>query len=244
MKREYHKWWSPHVGREMELLVYGHGGPRLLVFPTRKHRFHEYESMGMVEVLRPRLEQGTLQLFCVDSLDAESFYARHLPPPQRLVRHHAYEKYLVREVVPFIRSDAPAAELTTHGCSLGAFHAVNLALHFPHLFRRVIAFSGRYDLTWAIEHFDDLFSGYRDDDVTENTPLQYLGTVSCERIRTHWRRLNIQLALGDSDPFRPNNEAFGRALAEQGIPHTIHYWEGRAHDPASWRTMAARLLAG
>ncbi len=243
MKREYHKWWSPHLGREMELLVFGHGGSRMMVFPTRKHRFHEYENMGMVDVLRHRIEQGGLQLYCVDSLDAESFYAHHLPPSQRLLRHHSYEKYLVREVVPFIRKDAPAAELTTHGCSLGAFHAVNLALRFPHLFRNVVAFSGRYDLTLAIEHFDDLLSGFRDDDVIENTPVLYLGTVTSERIQTHWRRMDIQLALGDADPFRENTEAFARALAKQGVPYKIHLWHGRAHDPTSWRTMAAHLLA-
>jgi esterase/lipase superfamily enzyme len=242
VKREYHKWWSPHLGRDMELLVFGHGGSRLLVFPTRKHHFHEYENMGMVEVLRHRIEQGGLQLYCVDSMDAESFYARHLPPPERLRRHDAYEKYLVREVVPFIRKDAPAAELTTHGCSLGAFHAVNLALRFPHLFRHVIAFSGRYDLTRAVEHFDDLFSGLRNDEVIEHTPVLYLGSVTCDRIRTHWRRMHIQLALGDADPFRENTETFGRALAQQGVPCKIHYWHGRAHDPASWRTMATRLL--
>ena len=47
-----------------------------------------------------------------------------------------------------------------HGCSLGAYHAVNIAMRHPHLFRKLAAFSGRYDLTINIEGFPDLFEGY------------------------------------------------------------------------------------
>ena len=46
MKREYHKWYSPALGRDMELLVFGHGGARVLAFPTRCGRFYEYEERG------------------------------------------------------------------------------------------------------------------------------------------------------------------------------------------------------
>ena len=34
MNREYHKWYSPRLGRDMELLVFGHAGLPVLVFPT------------------------------------------------------------------------------------------------------------------------------------------------------------------------------------------------------------------
>ena len=58
----------------MELLVFGHAGAKVLVFPTRNGRFHEYEDMRMTAVLRQKIDNGELQLFCVDSVDAESFY--------------------------------------------------------------------------------------------------------------------------------------------------------------------------
>ena len=242
MKRVYHKWWSPHLGRDMELLVFGHGSTKMLIFPTRLHRFYEYENMGMVEVLRPRLERGELELFCVDSVDSESLYASHLAPPQRLARHLAFEAYVLNEVIPLMRGQSPSVELMAHGCSLGAFHAINLVLRYPHLFRRAIAFSGRYDLTLSVDHFRDLFDGYRDETVLENTPTRFVTSVTCERLRHHWSRLDIQLAVGDLDPFRPNTEEFDRALTEQRIPHRVSYWNGRAHEPAAWREMAARLL--
>ena len=74
MNREYHKWYSPTLNREMELLVFGHGGARMIVFPTSRARFFEYEDRSMVAALGDHIESGRLQLFCVDSVDAESFW--------------------------------------------------------------------------------------------------------------------------------------------------------------------------
>ena len=34
MNREYHRWHSPSLGRDMELIWYGHYGRPLLAFPT------------------------------------------------------------------------------------------------------------------------------------------------------------------------------------------------------------------
>jgi esterase/lipase superfamily enzyme len=44
MRREYRKWNSPALNREMELLIYGHSGSRVLVFPTSMGKFYEWES--------------------------------------------------------------------------------------------------------------------------------------------------------------------------------------------------------
>jgi esterase/lipase superfamily enzyme len=38
MHREHHRWFSPALGREMELLVFGHSGARVIVFPTSQGR--------------------------------------------------------------------------------------------------------------------------------------------------------------------------------------------------------------
>src|SRR5689334_13567245 len=32
MHREYHRWYSPVLGRDMEMLVFGHAGARMLAF--------------------------------------------------------------------------------------------------------------------------------------------------------------------------------------------------------------------
>lgn len=76
MNREYHRWYSHRLGRDMELLVFGHAGAKVLVFPTRDGRFYEYENLRLVESLRPKIEAGQLQLFCLDSIDWETFYPK------------------------------------------------------------------------------------------------------------------------------------------------------------------------
>jgi len=97
MKREYHKWFSPSLGRDMELLVFGHSGVPALVFPTSQGRFYEFEDRGMVNAVAGELEHGHLQLFCVDSIDSESWYNRAVPPRWRIARHMQYEQYLMHE---------------------------------------------------------------------------------------------------------------------------------------------------
>ena len=93
----------------MELLVFGTGGQRVMVFPSREQRFFEYEDRGMVHSLRARLEAGDLQLFCVDGVDSESLYCFAKPPEERLARQLQYEQYIVDEAIPFSAAMNPGA---------------------------------------------------------------------------------------------------------------------------------------
>ena len=74
MNREYHRWWSRDLQRDMELLVFGHAGTKVLVFPTSMGRYFEYEDNQMVAAVADRIEAGQLQIYCVDSVDGESWY--------------------------------------------------------------------------------------------------------------------------------------------------------------------------
>ena len=101
MNREYHKWHSSALGRDMEFLVYGHAGDPVLVFPTSMGRFYQYEDFGMVATFSQKIESGQYQVFCVDSVDEESLYCFDISPAQRIARHLEYERYVIEEVVPF-----------------------------------------------------------------------------------------------------------------------------------------------
>jgi esterase/lipase superfamily enzyme len=48
MHVEYHKWFSPCLGHDMEIKVYGHYGKPVLVFPAQSGRFYEFEDFGMI----------------------------------------------------------------------------------------------------------------------------------------------------------------------------------------------------
>ena len=85
MRREYVKWYSPSLGREMELFsAYGERGFPVVVFPTSGGRFYEYEDRGMVHAMAGKIERGELQVICVDSVDSESWYSKGASPARRL----------------------------------------------------------------------------------------------------------------------------------------------------------------
>ena len=165
----------------MELLVFGTGGARLLVFPSRKARFYEYEDHGMVHALRQRLEAGRLQLICVDGVDDESLYCFDKAPELRVERHLQYERYIVDEVLPFSARKNPRTPLTAHGCSLGAYHAVTVALRHPEHFARVLALSGRYDLTLHTAHYHSLFHGFYSAVLREIVPSHFVPALADPR---------------------------------------------------------------
>src|SRR5689334_9577491 len=123
MHRSFHVWYSPSLDRPMEMLVFGHAGEPVIAFPTSCGRFYEWEDFGMIEAMRDRLEGGDVQIFCLDSVDAESWYNRGVHSEVRLARDDQYDRYLVHEVVPFVRSlnERPIA---VAGASFGGYHAV------------------------------------------------------------------------------------------------------------------------
>jgi esterase/lipase superfamily enzyme len=228
----------------MELLVFGHGGARVLVFPTRAGRFYDYENWCLVTAINDCIEAGTLQLFCVDSVDSESLYCEQRPPQRRIDRHRQYESYIVEEVVPFTAWRNSDPELVTHGCSIGAYHAANIALRHPELFRKVVAFSGRYDLTRPAGVFRDLFCGYYDQDIYFHTPTHFLPGLSEDSTLAHLRRLDITLTVGEHDPFRESTCELSRILHDKAIPHQLLIWQGEAHCAHHWRQMARLYLNG
>ena len=241
MHREYHEWHSPALGRPMQLLVFGHAGARVLLFPTRKARFYDYENWGVVEALRVKIEDGLLQLYCVDSIDAESLYCPHKHPAERIRRHLQYERYILDEVLPLTRHN-PNMFLMAAGCSMGAFHAVTLALRHPHLFGKVVGMSGRYDLTQGMAAFQDLFQGYVDENVYLSTPNRFLPQLTNEEYLTELRRLEITIVVGEADAFLENNHCLSRQLHEKNIVHQLHVWASEAHKPTYWQQMVKLYL--
>jgi len=242
VNREYHKWFSPVMDREMELLVFGHAGPRLLVFPSRKRRFFEYEDHGMIHALRHRLEAGELQIICVDGIDDQSLYCFDIEPAERIARHLQFERYIIEEVLAFSAKTNPRTPLTAHGCSFGAYHAVAIALRHPRHFKRAVGFSGRYDLTLEVGDFHSLFHGFYDESLASIMPSDFLPKVKDPRSLRQMRRLRITLAIGEEDPFYENNAALTRALAAKRIPHDFHVWCDDAHRFRYWRQMARIYL--
>jgi esterase/lipase superfamily enzyme len=235
MQREYQRWHSPALNRDMELLVFGHGGARVLVFPVSMGRFYDWEDRGMIEALRYHIENGWVQLFCVDSVDGESWYAFHKHPGERAWRQQQYDKYLTDELIPFIEHRSSTPFLITVGASWGAYHAVNFAFRHPDVVNRAIGLSGLYDVRrFARGHYDD--------NVYFNNPADFIANEHDHGRLEALRRLEIILVIGRDDPSFKSNEEFSQLLWSKGISHAFHIWEGWYHDWPFWQEMLRQYI--
>lgn len=225
------------MGREMELLVFGHGGRPVVVFPTASGHFFEFEDRGMVQALAEGLECGSLQLFCVDSIDRESWHNRKSLPADRVVRHMRYETYLIDEVVPFVKYRNPAQRFSTAGCSFGGYHALNFALKHPHLVDRCLSMSGTFDVRPYLD-------GYYDENAYFNNPAAFLPLLNDQAIIDEYTH-NVQfvLATGERDMCLDDNLQMAQIMHEKRIPHNLDIWGSHAgHDWEWWKQMAKKFL--
>lgn len=213
----------------MEMLVFGHGGSRMLVFPTSLGKYYEWEDRGMIATLQHQIDNGWLQIFCVDSVDAESWYDKNKHPGARAWRHMQYERYILDEVIPLSWQLNQTPYLIATGASFGAYHAMNLALRHPTALNRVVAMSGMYDIK-------QMTGGYDDQNVYQNDPSHYIMDVGGEHLESI-RRLDIIMATGKDDPHRANNEFMSGALWSKNIWHAMRWWDGWSHDWPYWRDM-------
>jgi esterase/lipase superfamily enzyme len=237
MHRAHHRWESPALNRPMELLVFGHAGAPMLVFPTSQGRFFEYEDRGMVGALAHHIEQGWVQLICLDSVDAESWYCGWCHPRGRLARHDQYERYVLDEVLPFVRSQNSNSFTMAHGCSFGAIHAMLFGLRNPAHFRRVLAFAGYYDTTRFLD-------GYYDEEVHYHHPINMIQQLQEGELAQRLRQLEIIMAIGRDDAAAATNTALSDALWSKNIWHALRWWDGWSHDWPFWQQMILRYING
>jgi esterase/lipase superfamily enzyme len=238
MKREYRTWYSQALGRDMEMLVFGRDGQPVIVFPTSRGRFFEFEDRGMVGAVADKIEGRQVQLFCVDSVDGESWYNREVPPRWRIARQVQYDDYVLGEVAPFARTGNDRPRLAAMGCGFGGYHAVNMSLRHPEVFTSCLAMSGRIDPKRV-----GLLNGYYDDDCYFNLPLDYLPNLSDAAILDGMRHNTYVLVTGVQDSCRSENERLAEAMRAKGIPVRLDVWgENARHDWSCWERMVQVYL--
>ena len=232
MQRDYIKEYSPSLGREMELLHFGHSGRPLLVFPTSMGRFYQWEDFGLVGALADVIESGRVQLVCVDSVDGESWYARDRPPADRVRRHLQYEAYLVNEILPRM----PALPVAC-GASFGALHAVLLAARHPTRVGGFIALSGAFDTNRWLD-------GYHDDNTYFTNLMAFLPGLADDAYLGPLRAQDPKvIATGEQDPNVEDSIKLASLLAERGVQVGLEIWPGWAHDWPYWKDMMRRYIS-
>lgn len=235
---------APGFSRSGTVIRYGHWGRPVLVFPAEAGRAWDWESNGMVAALSDLVDAGRCKLYCVDSFDAETWSDRSLPLEERARRHGAYAAWLTDAVVPFIGRDSPgASDAVVTGCSLGAYHALQLALTRADLFPVALCLSGNYDpSTWSAW-------GERGDAAYFTNPFDHLAHAGGEHLEWLRSRLQVVLVVGEGawethpTAALPSTRAMAGLLAEKGVPHELDVWgHDSAHDWDWWAKQVAHHL--
>jgi esterase/lipase superfamily enzyme len=225
----------------MEVKVYGYFGKPVIAFPAQSGRFYDYEGFGMVDALAGLIDAGRIKLFCVDSVDSQSWANWGAHPAERARRHQDYDGYLINEVAPFVHTHCGGSDqqMLTTGCSMGAYHAVNVFFRHPDVFDGVVALSGLYQLGMFI-------GDYMDDNVYFNSPLSYLPNLDDAWYLDRFRQSQIVVCCGQGaweDAMLADTYALKHVLDEKGIPAWIDIWGHDVnHDWPWWRKMAPYFI--
>jgi esterase/lipase superfamily enzyme len=235
MNREYHSWFSERLGRQMELLLFGHGGEPVILFPTSRGRFYQNEDFKLIEAIQDRVDAGRYVVVCVDSVDSESWYNDRVSPALRVLRHDQYESYVLHEVVPFARSRSSGGRLALGGCSFGAFHTMQIGLRNPTVFQKLVSMSGKFDT-------EGFLDGYHDERVYFHSVFQWLPNLADREKLEQLYRVDITLAAGDQDSCRQSTERLSSLLWSKGIGNHLSIWDNAVHDWPLWRRQIREYL--
>ena len=237
MDISYHKAWSGELGRDMEYKRYGFAGRPVVVFPTSRGTFYQFEDQGGVGALGEMIDTGRIQLFTIDGVDSETFFDKGGEHGGRIARHEAYFRYVRNEALPEIGLTATASnggqalKPIFTGCSMGGFHASNFVFRFPEIASGVVSLSGVYSTKGFLG--DDL-SG----DIYFNSPLDYLAKLEDAAVLDRLRSLRLIFCCGRGaweEPMLTETHALERVLAAKDIPAWVDFWGGDvAHDWPWW----------
>lgn len=242
MNIEYHQHYSGNLGRMMEMKRYGHAGKVMVAFPSSGGSYYEFEDFGMIAAISWFIEQGHVQVFTPDSVDKESWLADGKWPGDKGQMHNRYDAYIIEEFVPFVKHYSGNFDpMIATGCSLGAFHAVNMGLRHPDVFDTVIALSGVYDVRMMTGEYDGDMSVY------VNCPIDSLWNQNDPWFLDRYRNNDFIICTGqgawEEDSVR-DTRRLEEAFRNKGIEAWFDYWgHDVEHDWPAWRKQLPYYLS-
>jgi len=236
---------APSLGGRGTVIAYGHYGRPVVVFPSERGRPWDFENNGMVGAVADLLDAGRVKLYCVESHDTASWSDTGVPLEERARRHLDYERWLVEQVVPFVRQDCGGdlgPGIATLGASLGAYHALVVALRHADLFPLAICLSGSYDPSlWRAW-------GERGDAAYFTNPTDFVPHLHGDHLDWLRSRLSVLLVVGrgmweDTSGSYDGTLRMAGILAERGLRYELDVWgEDSPHDWPSWRAQLVKHL--
>lgn len=236
LKEEYHKWHSQFIDREFEMLVFGHAGFPVIIFPTSRARYYQAKDFGLINAAAYLLDTGKIKIFCPDSLDNLSWYNTNIHPADRVKTQIAYEEVILNDVIEFAFQDTGFDKVCLSGCSFGGYHSTNIAFRNPDKVRYLFTMGGASN----IKRFLD---GYYDDNCYFNNPPDYLANLTDNKILDAIKKIGIILGTGEFDTCLDENKELSRILSEKQIPYWLDVRKNTGHDWNWWKEMFVEYLS-
>jgi len=142
MQENHISFYSHHLGKNIDVVSYGHWGTPILLFPSSLGDAFQNKKIGLIDTVVDKIEAGQIKIYSIGSIDKESFYAKHLIPKIRISNYGRYSKFLLNELVPYLQRESNTHRIAIGGCSFGAYHAANFAFKYPDLVHTLFALSG------------------------------------------------------------------------------------------------------
>jgi esterase/lipase superfamily enzyme len=221
----------------MPVIRLGEKGLPLVYIPSSGGDHLEFDDYGMPAICEPWIRKGLLQLFVVDGWGPQGLFNDDLAEPERVRRHAAYERYVTRELLPWVRKAAAAPRVGILGCSYGAFVAANQLLKAYDQVEIACGLGGVYGM-WH-RHPE-----HRDDETYFHTPLDYLPGLDDPVVLDALRRTRgMHLFAAAADPWLEHTHRMARLLESKNLPHRKEVWPQPAdHHERWWRRQLRSFL--
>lgn len=237
----YYNEYSHTLKRNMEFKVFGHSGKPCIAFPSQGDRFYFYEDQGMINSIENWINDGKIQIFCIDTYDYESFSANWKCFNDRINAQEAYYNYVINEIVPRIHEiNKSNDKIMTFGASIGAYQAVNFFLRRPDIFDNVLALSGIYNIRF-------FFPNDYNNIAFLNSPIESLRLMPLDHPYIEmYRKSKLIICVGagawETDCLRETKELEAE-MKRLNIPAWFDYWgSDYIHDWPSWRIQLPHFI--
>lgn len=225
MHERHIRWWTPHLSRDFDMLVFGEGrGIPLVLFPTSFGRHGQNKDFGLVGSAAGFLDSGKVTIYCPDGIDEESWYNKSIHPADRVRAHVAYENTIIHDVFDFARRETSSARVAVSGASFGGWQAVNLAFRHPDLVSHVISLSAAFEMRSFVD-------GYYDENFYFNNLLDYMPNCTDP---WKYKHMSIILSTGEWDHCRAENHRLSEILNAKGIEHWLDDRKWSGHEWSDW----------
>lgn len=213
------RYYSHHLGRDIEVLVFGEAGFPVILFPDAMGRYFQHKDNHMIDSVASAVDAGVVRIYCMDCIDGVSWFNKDAPPAERIRHHMHYDSMLNDELVPTFMEETGCDRVVVAGCGFGGYHASNFAFKHPEKVSHLFSMSGSFDAREQLE-------GFYNDDAYYNSPVDFVPGSNHPDL---WQ-MKIILGTTDQDPQKGANENMSLILSSKGIEH----WLDVRHGPRDW----------